>query len=163
MGTRQLFPCSNLNSMRKRTNNLFKAAWRGIRCAALLFIEFLFTLLSEIINFKFRHVACIVPAFARLYHPDSWNAICPAFAEFHYTYYSLWYYTLSRLLELFVYYTISVEIKSFTFLIIAIACIGKIIDEGVCPFHFYIGEYLYWVVTVAIVFNVWYIKRRQME
>lgn len=123
--------------------------------------QFLGFLLMELYHFKWYHWTVIALPFVRVYTLPFGDQIVPPFASVGYTYQSLWYYTWSRILELVLYYTISKQCKSLLFLMAAILCIGKVMDEAVFPFGWYIGEAVYWLVAGVIVFKVWYTEHRE--
>ncbi len=118
--------------------------------------------LCEIRQFKLYHWGCIIVPFIRIYQLPFGDLVVHGYESMTpaYTYQAFWYYTWSRLLELFCFYAVARATKSVVFLLISIVSFGKIMDEGIYPFGFYFGEYVYWISAVIILLHTW---RRNQE
>lgn len=111
----------------------------------------------EIVKFKVYHWGCLLSPFIRIYELPFGSLVVHGYESMNpqYTYQAFWYYTWSRVFDLFCFYTIARECRSVIFLFCAILCVGKIMDEGIYPFGFYFGEFVYWIAAAIILFVKW--------
>lgn len=113
---------------------------------------------SEFIYLKWYMKLCILLPFVRAIHPTSWDRLVISWPD--YTYYELWYFFISRLLEATLFYSLSKITEYPLLFLLALMGYGKVWDEVYTPFNYRIGELLWCLTVILITYIQWSKSRR---